>query len=205
MSVESPPVTEPAQPLLIDKLPDPKIGTADCPRRAKTQIDFILLAIEALDLAGSEAMLIAVRDLGLQEIIPGRVELWKLRSTNPLRKNNQRRPMSLQEAKALVAIACYLARKLTVLIRQLLIAEQQLQDKGLSVDHHFRLNHYLERFQIQFRRRMNAQRAAVIAYNDGENLNELALSLLTQLIFCTGTQGERRLWASLFDGEVAER
>ncbi|MEO0540894.1 MAG: DUF3038 domain-containing protein [Cyanobacteria bacterium P01_A01_bin.105] len=203
MPVESPSAVASAKPLIIDKLSDPNIGSVDCPRRTRTQIDLILLAIEALDLAGSEAMLVAVRDLGLQEIIPGRVELWKLRSTNPLRKNSQRRPMSLQEAKALVAIACYLARKLTVLIRQLLIAEQQLQDKDLSVSHHFRLNHYVERFRVQFQRRMNPQRAAVIAYDDEEKLNDLALSLLTQLIFCTGVDGENRLWASLFDGEVA--
>ncbi|MEO1589767.1 MAG: DUF3038 domain-containing protein [Cyanobacteria bacterium J06632_22] len=202
-SVESPTATETAQPLILGKLPDPNIGSGECPRRTRTQIDLILLAIEALDLAGSEAMLVAIRDLGLKEIIPGRVELWKLRSTNPLRKNSQRRPMTIQEGKALVAIACYLARKLTVLIRQLLIAEQQLQDKGLSADHHFRLNHYLNRFQTQFRRRMNDQRAAVIAYSDEEKLNQLALSLLSQLIFCTGVSGERRLWASLFDGEVA--
>jgi len=202
-SVESPPAAEPVRPLILGKLPDPDMSAGVCPRRTRTQIDLILLAIEALDLAGSEAMLVAIRDLGLQDIIPGRVELWKLRSTNPLRKNSQRRPMTLEEAKALVAIACYLARKLTVLIRQLMIADQQLQDKGLSVDHHFRLSHYLNRFRIQFQRRMNPQRAAVIAYSDEDKLNQLALALLNQLIFCTGVSGERRLWASLFDGEVA--
>lgn len=182
-SVESPPAAETAQPPVLSKLPDPNIGTADCPRRTRMRIDLLLLAIEALDLAGSEAMLVSVRELGLQSVIPSRVELWKLRSTNPLRKNNQRRPMTLQEGKALVAIACHLSRKLTVLIRQLLIAEQQLQDKGLTVDHHFRLNHYLNRFRIQFQRRMNLQRAAVIAYSDEDKLNDLALSLLSQLIF----------------------
>ncbi|NET39147.1 MAG: DUF3038 domain-containing protein, partial [Cyanothece sp. SIO1E1] len=33
--------------------------------------------------------------------------------------------------------------------------------------------------------------------------NQLALTLLRQLLFCTGTYGMKRIWSSLFDGEVA--
>jgi hypothetical protein len=202
MPVQSPPA-ETTKPLLLDKLPNPDLAQDECPRRARTQIDLILLAIEALDLAGSEAMLVAAQDLGLQDVIKGRVNLWMLRSTNPLRKFSQRRPLTLQEAKALVIIACHLARKLTVLIRQLLLGYQQLQDKELALEHHFRLANYLERFSAHFKARMNPKRAMVISYSNDEKLNELALSLLTQLLFCTGTQGEQRLWSSLFDGEVS--
>jgi hypothetical protein len=50
---------------------------------------------------------------------------------------------------------------------------------------------------------MNKRRAKVSVYNtDDEKLNELALSLLAQLLFCTGTSGMQRFWMSLFDGEV---
>ena len=38
---------------------------------------------------------------------------------------------------------------------------------------------------------------------DDEKLNQLALNLLSQLLFYTGTAGTQRLWNSLFDGEVA--
>ena len=201
MPVQSPPA-ESSQPLLLEKFVNPDLVQDECPRRAKTQIDLILLALEALDLSASEAMLVAAKELGLQDLIKGRVNLWLLRSTNPLRKFNQRRPLTLPEAKALVLISCYLSRKLTVLIRQLLLGYQQLQDKGLSLEHHFRLADYLSRFRAHFRARMNPKRAAVMTYTDDEKLNALALSLLSQLLFCTGTQGEQRLWISLFDGEV---
>jgi Protein of unknown function (DUF3038) len=202
MPVQSPPVESPLSPLL-DKLPTPDLAQNECPRRAKMQLDFIMLAIEALDLAGSEAMLVAAKDLGLDPIIKGRVNLWTLRSTNPLRKFNQRRPLSLEEGKAMVLITCYLARHLTVLLRQLLLGYQQLQDKDLSWEHHFRLAHYLNRFRTHFRARMNPNRSAIISYHSDESINELALSLLAKLLFCTGTQGEQRFWNSLFDGEVA--
>jgi hypothetical protein len=201
MQVHSPPAQ--AIPMILDNLPDLALPEGACPRRTRIQIDLMLLAIEALDLGGSEAFLATAKELGLQNVIKNRVTLWRLRSTNPLRRNSQRRALSLTEAKALVVIVCHLARRLTALIRQLLLAEQQLSEKQLSAEHHFRLAEYLERFRAHFRSRMNPKRAGVIAYSSDEKLNELALSLLRQLLFCTGTAGVQRLWVSLFDGEVA--
>ncbi|MGB3300890.1 MAG: DUF3038 domain-containing protein [Phormidesmis sp.] len=202
MQVQSPP-TAPADLQVIDQLPTPTGVPGECSRRAKTQIDLLLLAIEALDLGGAEAMLASAKELGLEEVIRGRVNLWLLRSSNPLRRFSQRQPMSHKEGKALVLITCFLARRLTVLIRQLLLGYQQLSDQGMSYDHHFRLSDYLSRFRSHFRARMNAKRAGVIAYGTDEKLNELAIELLTKLLFCTGTNGADRLWISLFDGDVS--
>lgn len=200
------PVNSPSaqtKPMILDMLPNPNLSDETCPRRTRQQIDLLLLAIEALDLGGSEALLVAAKDLELQDILKNRVTLWRLRATNPLRRNSQRRPLSLTEAKALVVITCHLARRLTVVIRQLLLAYDQLIEKQLSPEHHLRLARYLERFRAHFRARMNPKRAAVMVYSSDEKLNELALSLLGQLLFCTGTSGTQRLWSSLFDGEVA--
>ncbi|MBW4418249.1 MAG: DUF3038 domain-containing protein [Myxacorys californica WJT36-NPBG1] len=193
----------PPTPIILDNLPDPPVAEGVCPPRTRLQIDLLLLAIEALDLGGSEAVLAIANDLDLRGILKNRVTLWRMRSTNPFRRYAQRRPLTLLEAKALVVVTCYLARRLTVLIRQLLLAYQQLSEKNLSPDHHFRLSEYLERFRAHFRSRMNPRRAGVMAYSSDEKLNELALDLLSQLLFCTGTSGMQRLWISLFDGEVS--
>ncbi len=203
MQVQSPPTAQSSQLQLIDQLSTPEGLPSECSRRAKTQLDLMLLAIEALDLGGAEAMLASARELGLEEVIRGRVNLWLLRSSNPLRRFSQRQPMSQDEGKALVLITCFLAKRLTVLIRQLLLGYQQLNDQDLSFDHHFRLSDYLARFRSHFRARMNAKRSGVIAYSTDEKLNELAIELLTKLLFCTGTDGADRLWISLFDGEVS--
>lgn len=201
MQVNSP-AAQP-NPVLLETLPDFGISDDACPRRARTQIDLLLLAIEALDLSGSEAFLQVAKELGLQDVVRGRVHLWKLRSTNPLRRFSQRDPLSLDEGRALTLIICHQARRLTVMIRQLLLAQQQLSDKSLSYEHSFPLATYLNRFRAHFRARMNPNRAAVIAYSADDELNNLAIALLGQLLFCTGTAGAQRLWASLFDGEVA--
>jgi hypothetical protein len=193
----------PSHPVILDNLPDPGISDRGCPSRSRQQIDLILLAIEALELGGSEAMLLVAKQLELQDIINNRVVLWRLRCTNPLRRSHTRRPLNLEEAKALVIIASYLARRMTVVIRQLLLAYEQLSQKQVPIEQHFRLSSYLERFRAHFRSRMNKRRAKVSVYNtDDEKLNELALSLLAQLLFCTGTSGMQRFWISLFDGEV---
>jgi hypothetical protein len=166
------------------------------------QIDLILLAIEALELGGSELILAVSQELELQEIIKNRVNLWRLRSTNPLRRSHSRRDLSLVEAKALVVIASFLARRLTVVIRQLLLVHQQMIDKQIPLEQNLRLSNYLERFRAHFKSRMNPRRSGVAAYNSAEKLDELAISLLGQLLFCTGTAGMQRFWISLFDGEV---
>lgn len=197
--------SSPAQskPMILDNLPNPAISKWECPTRSRQQIDLILLAIEALELGGSEAMLVMAKQLELEDIIKNRVVLWRIRCSNPLRRSYMRRPLSVEEAKALVLIASYLARRMTVLIRQLLLAYQQMSEKQVPLEQHFRLSEYLERFRIHFRSRMNPRRAKVAVYSTDDKLNELALSLLSQLLFCTGTSGMERFWISLFDGEVA--
>lgn len=192
-----------SMPLILESLPDPPLSSTGCPRQTRLQIDLILLAIEALELGGSEAMLASAYELDLQAIVKNRVTLWRLRSTNPLRRSHTRRPLRLVEAKALVAIACHLSRRLTVTIRQLLLAYQQLTEKDLPVENNFRLSEYLERFRAHFRSRMNPRRALVAVYSaDERKLNELAIEQLSKLLFCTGTAGMQRFWISLFDGEV---
>jgi len=200
MPTNSPPTQ--SKPLILDNLPSPELLDRGCPARTRQQIDLILLAIEALELGGSETMLKAAHELELQDIVKNRVILWRMRCSNPLRRSYTRRTLELEEAKALVVIASHMSRRMTVLIRQLLLAYQQLHEKQLPVEQHFRLSEYLERFRAHFRSRMNPRRAKVAVYSSNDKLNELALSLLTQLLFCTGTSGMQRFWISLFDGEV---
>ncbi|MBE9168739.1 DUF3038 domain-containing protein [Pleurocapsales cyanobacterium LEGE 06147] len=193
-----------SRPPVLNTLPDVSISARVCSPRIQQQIDLILLAIEALELGASEHMLAMVKQMELQEIIQNRVSLWRLRCSNPWRRSYTRDFLTSDQAKALILIAGYRAKQLMVLIRQLLIAEQQMRKKKLPLENHFRLSEYLERFRAHFRSRMNPRRAKVAIYlASEEQLNELAISLLIKLLFCTGTKGIERVWISLFDGEVA--
>lgn len=192
------------KPLILDILPDLPISGQRCSLRLQQHLDLILLAIEALELGASEGMLATAKQLELQDTIKNRLALWRLRCANPWRRSYTRNSLTLEQAKALAIIANYRAKQLTVPIRQLLFAEQQMREKGLPPENHYLLSEYLDRFCSHFRSRMNPRRAKVSVYLASEDeLNELALSLLKQLLFCTGTSGMQRFWSSLFDGEVA--
>ena len=189
---------------ILDILPDIPISNGVCSLPMQQKIDLILLAIEALELGGSEYMLAMAQELQLEEIIKNRVILWRLRCTNPWRRSYNRNPLTLKQAKALVAIATHMTKRLTVAIRELISVEQQMREKQLPYEQNFHLSWYLERFRAHFRSRMNPRRAKVEFYLSSQtNINQLALSLLAQLLFCTGTTGMQRLWISLFDGEVS--
>jgi hypothetical protein len=200
MQVESP--AEQAIPLVLNHLPDPALPSEDCPRRTRWEIDLLLVALEALDLNSGETMLTAIKEKQLQSVIAHRVALWRLRCSNPFRRIRSRQPLSVEQAKALAVIVCHLARRQTGSIRQLLMVYDQLQAQQLPPDSHISLGEYLERFRRHFRSRMNLRRSALAIYSSNEQLNELAMRLLGQLLFCTGTTGTQRIWASLFDGEV---
>ena len=197
-------ITTPVNSYAFAGLIDPDVPGQVCPRRTRIQLDWMLIALEALDLNATENIIVGLHELQLQPVIKNRVHLWQLRNTNPLRRFSQRQSLDITEGKALVVLACYLARRQTSTIRQILRANEQLKAQSLSADHHFRLAQYLERFRGHFLSRMNANRTAIAPYkSSSEALNELALSLLGQILFCTGTAGMQRLWSSLFDGEIA--
>jgi len=190
--------------LALQLLPDPEPPLAQglCPPVVAGKLDLLLLAIEALDRTGAELMMMVVKELELTAVIPNRVLLWQLRGANPLRRAYNRRLLTLNQARALILVLVYLAKRLTILIRQLLLAGEQLQQHGVDIRHHPRLDDYCQRFRTHFRKRMNLRRERLQIYRDDARLNLLAIDLLHQLLFCTGTCGAQRLWASLFVGEV---
>ncbi|MDB9390319.1 DUF3038 domain-containing protein [Microcystis aeruginosa] len=193
----------PEKPVILSVLPDFPIASQQCALHLQQHIDLMLLALESLEVGAGEALLVLCKELGLDKIVRNRIIFWRLRCTNPWRISYTLDRLSLDQAKALVIIASYRAKPLAISIRQLLLARQQMESKGLPVDNNFLLSEYLERFRSNFRSRMNPRRAKVSVYLTDENaLNELALSLLDQLLFCTGTTGMQRFWISLFDGEI---
>ena len=193
----------PEKPVILSVLPDFPIASQQCALHLQQHIDLMLLALESLEVGAGEALLALCKELGLDKIVKNRIIFWRLRCTNPWRISYTLDRLTLDQAKALVIIASYRAKPLAISIRQLLLARQQMESKGLPVDNNFLLSEYLERFRSNFRSRMNPRRAKVSVYLTDENaLNELALSLLDQLLFCTGTTGMQRFWISLFDGEI---
>lgn len=190
-----------AYPAQID-LPVPKDPAWGCPRAVRVDLDNLLLAIEALDLQATEIMLYLVQQLDLESVIPNRVSLWRLRNTNPLRRNYQRATLQWDEAQALVKIICVLARQLNTQLRLLVTTSQQVSENKIDIlglqQNRLYLEFYLDRFRSLFLSRMRSP-----SILSDREIEDLSLHLLSQLLFCSGTAGELRLWHSLLDGVIA--
>lgn len=197
-------ITDKSSPEILSILPDLTIPNERCAMRLQQHIDLLLLALEALQIGESEYMLALAKQLKLETIIKNRLVLWRFRCSNPWRKCYTRERLNVNEAKSLVILVGYRTKQLMVNIRQLLLAYQQMKDKNLPLENNFRLSAYLERFAAHFRSRMNPNRAKVSVYlSSPDELNQLAMDLLGELLFCSGAKGMQRFWISLFDGEVA--
>ncbi|HBL61108.1 MAG TPA: hypothetical protein DDZ80_22555 [Cyanobacteria bacterium UBA8803] len=159
----------------------------------KTQLDLVLLGLEALAGIGSEAMLQAAADLKLEAVVSDRVALWRLRQSNPLRKSSGgRKKLDVEEARALVLIVCHLAKQYQELIRRAVALLEQMAEQNTEPHRTALLGDYLDTFSNTYQERMEEG-----ANVSTDLLNQLALKLLIDLLFYSGPNGHRRLWLAL--------
>ena len=79
-----------------------------------------MLALETIDLNGSESMYALSNKLSLQEILPTKVSIWKLRCNNPLRKTFVSNNLKYYEFDALLKVTSEMAKYLYPYIRSIL-------------------------------------------------------------------------------------
>jgi len=161
----------------------------------KTQLDLVLLGLEALAGIGSEEMLQAAADLNLESMVSDRVGLWRLRQSNPMRKSSGgRKKLDVEEARSLVFMICYLAKQHQELIRRAVALLEQMAEQNSEPHRVALLGDYLDTFSNTYQERME----------QGENispdwLTQLALKLLIDLLFYSSPNGHRRLWLALLE------
>lgn len=161
----------------------------------KTQLDLVLLALEALAGIGSEAMLQAATDLNLESKVPDRVALWRLRQSNPLRKGEGgRKKLDVEEARSLVLISCYLAKQHQELIRRAVALLEQVAQNNGELHKAALLGDYMDAFTNTYQERMEDDDQV-----STDVLSNLALKLLIDLLFYSGPGGHRRFWLALLD------
>lgn len=161
----------------------------------KAHLDLVLLALESLTQISSEAMLQAAVVLGLESMIADRVELWRLRQANPIRKGQGgRKKLDVEEARALVLISCYLARQHQEVIRRSVALLEQMAEQHQEPHRTALLGDYLDRFTNFYQDRMAEDERVT-----PDQLTHLALKLLIDLLFYSASSGPRRLWLALLD------
>ncbi len=162
-------------------------------RRGIERLDLLLLTIEALDLNGGEAMLWTSQQMGMQTQFPNRVELWKRRCHNPLRRTTRREPMAPVDAESLICLVCAMAERLYPMLHQLLSSREPNQ---LTQQ---RWNLLDERLRDLVEERMNPRRGAVMRLLDPMFSAEIQRQLVGTLALVAGPGGIDRLRATLLD------
>jgi|TARA_B100000959_G_scaffold57147_1_gene59716 hypothetical protein len=162
-------------------------------RRGLERLDLLLLVVESLDLNGGEAMLWTTQQLGLQEQFPNRVELWKRRCHNPLRRATRRGELSAFDAEAMLRLLCSMASRLYPLLHQLLSSREP---EELNLQRWALLD---QRLRDLIEERMNPRRGAVQRLLQQEQSQPIQRELVFSLALAAGDGGIDRLRASLLD------
>ncbi|MGF1521326.1 MAG: DUF3038 domain-containing protein [Leptolyngbyaceae cyanobacterium] len=160
----------------------------------KAQLDLVLLALESLMGLGSEAMLEAAKELGLESLMGDRVTLWRLRQASPLRKGQGRKKLDVDEARGLVLVSVHLAQQHQAKIRQAVTLLETAAAQNKAPHRVGLLGDYLDSFSNAYEERMTSDEALA-----PEALRDLALKLLVDLLFYSQAGGTRRLWLALLD------
>ena len=155
------------------------------------KLDFLFLVIETLQINATDSVFLQAKNIGLSDDFSSRVEFWKMRCSNPLRKSYTFSNLSCSQIDSFVELISIMAEKLYPLIRQLLSSKES---KTLSIERWYLFS---TRLKSLIRERMNLQRSYVASLLMEEN-NEFFRELLVILSLSCGTGGANRLKASLY-------
>ncbi len=87
-----------------------------------------MLALETIDLNGSESMFVISNKLNLEHLFPSKVSIWKLRSNNPMRKSRNNE-INSEQFDGLIKIASEMSKYLYPYIRAIVSSKDNYINK----------------------------------------------------------------------------
>ena len=153
----------------------------------------MLLILETIDLNGIHSLYSLSNRLNLDNVLPNKVTIWKLRNNNPLRKSYVTNNIKLNEFDALIKITVEMSRYLYPYIRQILKSKEDLEENSII------WNDFNKRFIELIKERFNVDSMRVKKLlNQAEN-DEIITKYLLILSFCISNQGYQKLKNFLYD------
>ena len=160
-------------------------------RDSALKLDFLILVIETLQINAMDSILDKASDLGLSDDYSNRVNLWKIRCLNPMRKSYTLGSLSNDQIESLVVLISSMSESLYPLIRQLLSSKES---ESLNNE---RWNLFNIRLKLLIKERMNVKRAYIKSLLNQDKSNFFR-HLLVILSLSSGLGGISRLKASLY-------
>ena len=129
----------------------------------------------------------------MNNVLPNKVTIWKLRNNNPLRKSYVGNNIKLNEFDALIRITVEMSKYLYPYIREILKSKENIEEYSVV------WNDFNKRFIELIKERFNIDSMRVKKLlNQAENDEIIIKSLLT-LSFCISNQGYQKLKNFLYD------
>ena len=150
------------------------------------------MILETIDLNGIQSLYALSNRLNLNNVLPNKVTIWKLRNNNPLRKSYVNNNIKLNEFDALIRITVEMSKYLYPYIRELLKSREDIEENSVI------WNDFKKRFIELIKERFNMDSMRVKKLlNQAENDEIIIKSLLT-LSFCISNKGFQKLKNFLF-------
>ena len=149
--------------------------------------------LETIDLNGIHSLLLISNRLNLNDILPNKVAIWKLRNNNPLRKSYVNNNIKLDEFDALIKITLEMSKYLYPYIREILQSQEDLEKNSIIWDD------FNNRFRELIKERFNLHSVRVKKLLNQTDSDEFIIKSLLTLSFCISNQGYQRLKNFLFD------
>ena len=100
-------------------------------RQSIEKLDLLLLILETIDLNGIQSFYAISNRLNLNDVLPNKVTIWKLRNNNPLRKSYVNNNIKLDEFDALIKITVEMSKYLYPYIREILQSKEMLEENSV--------------------------------------------------------------------------
>jgi hypothetical protein len=149
--------------------------------------------LETIDLNGIGSLYALSNRLNLNDVLPNKITIWKLRNNNPLRKSHINNNIKLEEFDALIKITVELSKYLYPYIREIIQSKEDANKNSII------WNDFNKRFidLINERFNINSMRVKKLL-NQTENDEIIIKSLLT-LSLCISNEGYKKLKNFLFN------
>jgi hypothetical protein len=152
-----------------------------------------LLILETIDLNGIQSFYALSDKLNLNNVLPNKVTIWKLRNNNPLRKSYAGNNIKHNEFDALIRITVEMSKYLYPYIREILKSKEDLEENSVI------WNDFNERFIELIKERFNMDSIRVKKLLNQAKNDEIIIKSLLTLSFCISNQGNKKLKNFLYD------
>ncbi len=152
-----------------------------------------MLTLETIDLNGPQSLLNLSNNLNLNEILPNKVNIWKLWNNNPMRKSYINNKITIESFDALTKITVEMSKALYPYIRKILQSRDDLDINPYA------WNDFKKRFIDLIYERLNINSIRVQKLIDPNGNDEILIKNLLTLALCSSEKGYQKLRTSLLN------